>query len=225
MLVHLTPKSANAKTGPIPVSTSGRQTCPDSCTLRNNGCYADSGPLRIHWNKITEGQRGTDWDTFCATIAAMPDNQLWRHNQAGDMPCIGALIDHDKTYALVNANKGKRGFTYTHHTMALESNRHIVAYANRQGFTINLSAESLEHADTLAELKIAPVVTIIPEGMEKTFHTPAGNKVVTCPATYRDDISCATCQLCQRQRDIIIAFPVHGTSKKKAHKVFMLASV
>jgi len=49
--------------------------------------------------------------------------------------------------------------------------------------------------------------------------TPAGRKVVVCPATIRDDVSCASCQLCQRQRDFIIGFPAHGTSKKKASAI------
>ena len=31
------------------------------------------------------------------------------------------------------------------------------------------------------------------------------------PATQRDDVSCATCQLCQRPRDTIVGFPAHGS--------------
>jgi hypothetical protein len=53
----------------------------------------------------------------------------------------------------------------------------------------------------------------------KNVRTDAGRKVTVCPATYMDDVSCATCQLCQRQRDFIIGFPAHGTSKKKASAI------
>ena len=56
---HLTLRSANAKTGPIPVSTSSIQTCPPSCLLKEAGCYANSGPLAIHWKAVNEGRRGT----------------------------------------------------------------------------------------------------------------------------------------------------------------------
>jgi hypothetical protein len=35
--------------------------------------------------------------------------------------------------------------------------------------------------------------------------------VVICPATQRDDVSCASCQLCQRQRTAIVGFPAHGS--------------
>lgn len=225
MKVHLTLKSANVKTGPIPVSTSSRSTCPASCSLRKNGCYADSGPLALHWDKVTSGERGTNWTSFCESIAALPNGQLWRHNQAGDLPCVGAEIDINALDMLLNANHGRNGFTYTHHDMTLQNNRDSVLMANLMGFTVNLSAETLTGADHLASLGIGPVVTLLDDSTDdRVTYTPQGRKVVTCPATYRDDVSCATCQLCAKQRDVIVGFPVHGTSKAKARKVFMMVS-
>ena len=217
MQVHLTLKSANVKTGPLPVSTTNRQSCPDTCPLRKNGCYADSGPLALHWNKVTEQQRGTDWQTFCDAIATLPDGQLWRHNQAGDLPHSAGRIDSAALDLLVAANYGKRGFTYTHHDAAL--NADLLAAANIDGFTINLSANNLEHADLLADSGL-PVVTVLPITQTANTKTPAGRAVVVCPATVRDDVSCATCQLCARaDRSVIIGFPAHGTSAKKADAI------
>jgi hypothetical protein len=44
-----------------------------------------------------------------------------------------------------------------------------------------------------------------------------GRQVATCPAAYRDDVTCASCGLCQRQdRKLIVGFPAHGYSKGKA---------
>jgi hypothetical protein len=72
-MYHLTLKSRNAKTGPIPVSTSARTTCPPSCLFNNgNGCYAASGPLALHWAKVSDGRAGTDYDTFVSSIGALP---------------------------------------------------------------------------------------------------------------------------------------------------------
>lgn len=221
--VHLTPKSANAKTGPIPVSTSSRSTCGKACPFIKNGCYADSGPLALHWNKVTASERGTDWQTFCNTVATFAVDTLWRHNQAGDLPGDGVTIDQLAMMALLMANKGRRGFTYTHYSMESESNRNTVKLSNSLGFTINLSANNLQHADELKSLNIGPVVVVVSsDNAEKTLKTPAGHSVVVCPATYKDNVSCATCQLCQRQRDTIVAFPVHGTSKAKANRAIML---
>ena len=55
-----------------------------------------------------------------------------------------------------------------------------------------------------------PVVVVLPSTTTANTTTPAGRPVVICPATQRDDVSCASCQLCQRQRTAIVGFPAHG---------------
>jgi len=211
MQVHLTLKSANVKTGPIPVSTTERDSCPTDCAMRA-GCYAASGPLALHWAAVSAGTRGTSWGQFVASIAALPEGQLWRHNQAGDLPQTGGTIDAVKLGQLVAANQGRRGFTYTHHRDA--ASLAWVKHANAWGFTVNLSANDLSDADALAETGAGPVVVVLPSTQTENTETPAGRKVVICPATQRDDVSCATCQLCQRQRSTIVGFPAHGTKKR-----------
>lgn len=222
--VSLTPKSSNAKTGPIPVSTTARDTCPDSCMFKNNGCYAEHGPLRLHWDKVTAGKRGTGWSEFCRKIRNLPDGQLWRHNQGGDLPGDGLTLDVLPMLRLVAANKGKRGFTYTHYPVLGDSviekdNREVIAQANEQGFTINLSGNSPAHADALADLNIGPVTTVLPADSVENSTTPAGRKVVVCPAVIKDNVSCASCQLCQRQRAPIVGFPAHGARKRRVSAV------
>ena len=94
--------------------------------------------------------------------------------------------------------------------------------ANRDGFTINLSGNDLQHADQLAALGIAPVTVILPIDAAKneTLQTPQGRKVIPCSATYRDDVTCKTCGLCAiAKRDFIIGFPAHGVTKKKAEAI------
>lgn len=232
MNYHITPKSSNAKTGPIPVTTTSKQSCPDNCPLKNgNGCYAASGPLNLHWQKVTDGQRGTNIDDFASAISKLPKGQLWRHNQAGDLAHADGYIVKRHLNAIINANRGKRGFTYTHHAVQYgkggmaSHNRDMVRNANAEGFTINLSANSPANADVLLALGIGPVVTIVDEwkpGDNKTQITPAGNTIVICPAVTADGMNCAQCGLCQvKDRKSIVGFPVHGTSKRKA-KIIML---
>lgn len=211
MQVHLTLKSANVKTGPIPVSTTERDSCPADCAMRAE-CYAASGPLALHWSAVSAGTRGTSWGQFCESIAALPDGQLWRHNQAGDLPQVGGTVDAVKLGQLVAANQGKRGFTYSHHRDA--ASLAWIRHANAWSFTVNLSANDLRDADALADTGAGPVVVVLPSTQTENTTTPAGRKVVVCPATQRDDVSCATCQLCQRQRGTIVGFPAHGTRKR-----------
>ena len=219
MRVHLTLKSSNGKTGPIPVSTTTAATCPDVCPFRKSGCYADGGPLAIHWKQVTAGKRGDDFATFCGKIAALPAGTFWRHNQAGDLPGEGDAIDPIALDALTFANAGRRGFTYSHKPVlgkAYAQNRAAIARANAAGFTINLSANNAAHADELAALGVAPVACVLPSTASANCKTPSGRKIVICPATQRDDVSCATCQMCQRQREVIVGFPAHGASIRKA---------
>jgi hypothetical protein len=211
MQVHLTLKSANVKTGPIPVSTTERDSCPADCAMRAE-CYAASGPLALHWSAVSAGTRGTSWGQFCESIAALPDGQLWRHNQAGDLPQVDGTVDAVKLGQLVAANQGKRGFTYSHHRDA--ASLAWIRHANAWGFTVNLSANDLRDADALADTGAGPVVVVLPSTQTENTTTPAGRKVVVCPATQRDDVSCATCQLCQRQRGTIVGFPAHGTRQR-----------
>ncbi len=220
--VHLTLKSANAKTGPIPVSTTSALSCSDTCPFKGNGCYAESGPLALHWRAVTAGDRGLTWPEFCDEISRLPDGQLWRHNQAGDLPGLGDYINPAAMQLLIDANKGKRGFTYTHKP-ATPENLELVRAANAAGFTVNLSANNLAHADTLADTGAGPVVTVLPINAPAKMTTPAGRPVITCPAQTRDDVSCADCQLCARaDRPTIIGFLAHGTGAKKAEKIYFM---
>jgi len=113
MQVHVTMKSASAKTGPIPVSTTEKSSCPVDCQVRD-ACYAASGPLALHWAAVSNGTRGTSWGQFRDTVAAMPAGKSRRHNQAGDLPQIDGTVDAVKLGQLVAANAGRRGFTYSH---------------------------------------------------------------------------------------------------------------
>ena len=219
--VSLTRISSNVKTGPIPVSTTSADTCPDACAMKaGGGCYASSGPLKMHWNKVSDGSRGTSWEAFCKDIKALPAGTLWRHNQAGDLPGTNNLVDVEKLSMLVLASKRLKGFTYTHKPMD-GSNLKAVQDANKAGFTINASADTMTQADALAN-KGLPTVVVLPAYAPRGLKTPEGKTVAICPAQLSDKVTCATCQLCSKaDRNFIIGFRAHGTSYKKAQKASM----
>lgn len=247
----ITEKSRNAKTGPIMTVTSQSSTCPDACPLKTKGCYAKYGPLGMQWRKHdATGTKGLDKLIDAIKTQA---GKLWRFNVAGDLPGEGDAIDCSDLYdiALANQEAGARGFTYTHkpvletlydgphwlatgerkvvrngtnHATAM-ANRSAIEAANRRGFTINLSANDLTNADELADLGIAPVVTLLPADQLTNTTTPGGRKVVVCPAVIRDDVSCATCGLCQRQREAIVGFPAHGAAAKTVSGIASTATI
>lgn len=189
--------------------------------------------MALHWRKVTQGQRGDEFPMFIEKIAALPNNQLFRHNQAGDLPGVGDTIDADALNALTNAAKGKRGFTYTHKPVLsgpnARKNRAAVHSANRAGFTINLSADSLSDADALAELNIAPVVVTLPATYstwkrgDTLPRTPQGRSVLPCPAAVEgSSLTCAQCQICaiNKPSRAIIGFPAHGMGKRYVEEQF-----
>jgi len=210
--------SGNRKTGPMPVSTSNSSTCPDACALKIKGCYAKYGPTGMAWRNVDNGKAkdAVEWPQFVRQVKALAKGALWRHNQAGDLNGKYDYINAEQLMELVKANKGKKGFTYTHYdTLDNPHNRAAVKMANDQGFTVNLSGNDMAHADKLKALDVAPVVVLMPRNAEKVSYTPAGNKVVICPAENSDKINCQNCGLCQVvDRGYIIGFRAHGTAAK-----------
>lgn len=201
----------------MPVSTSNSATCPDACPIKLKGCYAKYGPVGMHWRKLDKGEskNAANWPEFLTQIKRIQRGSLWRHNQAGDLNGSNNEIDALALRQLVNANRGKRGFTYTHYPMDTIPNMMAVHQANTEGFTVNLSANDVNHADKLKALNVGPVVVIMPRDSEKVSHTPAGNKVVICPAENTDKVNCLSCGLCQiADRNYIIGFRAHGTAAK-----------
>ena len=118
---HFTLKSQNAKTGPMPTTTTSDDTCPPTCAMFDT-CYAKGGPQAMHWRKVSDGTRGGTLTELCESIRALPANQIWRHDVSGDLPGTGERINGADLRQITRANTGKRGFTYTHKRPHVASN-------------------------------------------------------------------------------------------------------
>jgi len=221
----LTPVSENKKTGPIAVTTSSKATCPPACPFKKSGCYAATGAINIHWLRVSHGQTGSDFAGFVKGLNALPAGQLTRLNQAGDLPGAGNRINRKELDAICEAGKGKRFFTYTHKPVlgqgeVVRRNVEAIKAANQTDVVINLSGSNVNEADKLKALNIGPVVCVLPIGSPDTLQTPAGHKVVKCPAQTREYVTCATCKLCvQGKRSVIVGFEAHGNGKRKVSEV------
>jgi hypothetical protein len=175
--------------------------------------------MRFHWDAVTAGDRGVPLAEFFRSIAALPVGQLWRHNQAGDLPHTAGRISRRFLRGLIAANRGRRGYTYTHHKMALGENLALVRQANRNGLTVNVSTESELAADAVVAAGLPAVIAVPSTETRTAWNTPAGHRVIVCPAQ-RDGstVDCASCQIChKRPAGLIVAFLAHGTSKAKAN--------
>ena len=219
---HLSRVSGNKKTGFMPVTTTSKNTC-HGCPFDGNGCYAQSGPLALHWRKVSDGSRGVDWRQHLADLASLPTGSPLRLNQAGDLPNTMGRISRRYLRALADVVKrrGLKAWTYTHHDPAGGENAALIRAAQSSGLTVNVSTETEAAADRAVSAGLPAVLAVPSTETRSTWHTPAGNVVLVCPAQRRDT-SCSDCMLCHqagRGRRVIVAFVAHGTSKRKADAV------
>jgi hypothetical protein len=204
--------SHNSKTGPMPVVYSSRSTCPDSCAHKGNGCYAEAGPISWQWRKVD--QTGIDLDALCDNIRTIPRGSLWRYGVAGDLPGEGDTLDRVALDKLVRANRGRRGFTYTHKLSDIDAIRDATA----RGFVVNVSADSVALADHYYAQDL-PVTVVVPRDAPDVTFTQEGVRIVVCPAQTRDDVTCQSCGLCAvASRRVIVGFRAHGVGAGKIEK-------
>ena len=231
---HLTPKSSNAKTGPVAVTTSSRATCPASCPFLKNGCYADAGYYtRLHWDAVTRGERGKPWRDHFADLEGLSTNTKLRLNVSGDLPHTGGRISRVYARALAVAVKRLKAWTYTHHKLT-PSNLQILRFLNRNspvlnsytehGLTVNCSTETESAADAAVAAGLPAVLTVDSAETRAQWKTAAGNIVHVCPAQRRET-DCDHCMLCHhRGRRVVVAFLAHGTGKRKAQAALAAAA-
>lgn len=204
--------STNKKLGGMPAVYSDASTCPPSCPLMKRGCYAHAGGVNWVWRKVSTGIWGGAWRQLLAAVRTLPRQILWRYGVAGDLPGHGNRLNITQLRQLVKANRGKHGFLYTHKPLWRRAEREAVQQAVHDGLAINLSANTLAHADMLSDLGIAPVVVTVPNFTELPRTTPGGRFLTPCPEQTHG-VPCAVCQLCAKPRHSIIAFAAHGAEK------------
>jgi hypothetical protein len=205
-------RSSATKVGPMPVVYSARKTCPPSCGWYRDGCYGDGYHTSLAWNRA---DRGIDTLALADRVAQLEPEALWRYAIVGDLPGDGEVIDPSELGYIVWANRGKRGYTYTHKHQA-PGNLAWIRHANDWGFTVNLSADNLAQADDLAATGAGPVVVVLPADAPERSVTPGGRAVVVCPEQTGKARDCLGCGLCQaRDRAVIVGFRAHGQKTRQ----------
>ena len=162
----------------------------------------------------------------------MERGRIWRYGTSGDLPGRGNRIDHGMLAQLVDANRGKLGYTYSHKPVEpsedvpakmAASNRLAIRMACDGGFTISLSADGLCEADRLSRYGL-PMVSLVPQSTPEKFVTSRGLHGIVCPAQTHD-LTCLQCKLCARPERAkfkpgtpgspLIGFRPHGGQVKR----------
>ena len=217
---HLSRCSSNKKTGPIPVTTTSKNSCPASCGMRDF-CYAKNSYLAMHWAKVSNGSLSKRWREHLDELESLPFGSPLRLNQAGDLVASASgRLSRAFMNGLLAVVKARRlqAWTYTHHDHTLGDNGKLLRRANREGLRINVSTETEESADRAVASGLPAVLAVSSEETRTVWRTPARNLVKVCPAQLRDT-DCSRCMLChKRSSKVIIAFLAHGSRKFRANQ-------
>ena len=224
-------KSGKRKTGIISQTYTAtcnckEGSCPGRCPFANAGCYAKNFMVNANWKKIPETGKNID-QLREAIEGSKKKTEVIRHNIAGDIAVEGtdqinkALLE--KLTDIYNKNF-KVAFSYTHCEVN-DRNLSLVKAAAEKNFIINFSIEDIEIAKKVTEAGCNAVIacnTISNKVVKKD-----GLTIVQCPSTIDPEKHhCATCGLCwQKDRKVIVAFPVHGAGKGKAKKAGFLTDL
>jgi hypothetical protein len=203
--------TSNRKLGPGAwVVTIGRQSCPLDCPFRNRGCYAESGKIRMTWDRVSRGQAihnghdrwsGNGPSSLADTLDSLPipRGSMIRLGDAGD-------ISFGQKWGIPESlDRAVRRL--------LERGVDVIAYSHGRGtpYWVNASRENLPPQDAEDGFRATVSTYATPEDI------PDSPWIVRCPAEYRDDVTCDSCRLCARfRRNSTVAFTVHGTQSRRA---------
>jgi hypothetical protein len=161
--------------------------------------------------------RPHDVDTLTAQLRKTADTRrmILRDRVVGDIATEDGGVDRQWLVDItaLAGSVGRRPFGYTHH-------RGVTADDVPDGYTLNASCETPDDVRD-AHRRGLPAVMAgddVPDVID-------GARVVTCPATQRDDVDCSTCGLCAMASRMsspetapVIHFPLHGTAVKRARR-------
>ena len=212
---YVTVGQGNSKTGPMHTVSTTQVSCPNTCRLRNNGCYAEYGPQGIHTRKLNAATaRGISPEEIAREEARLikdlaPDKPLRLH-VVGDTSNNRAA----KILARVAAKWGNTIYTYTHAWRD-------VARKSWGNIQVLASCESTEEVRQ-AERKGYKAALVVDRFVSGKAYMLAGIKVIPCPQQTGRAANCRECKLCIHGRfDGVIGFEAHGSGARRVRNVLV----
>lgn len=192
-----------------------KQTCPESCALKDNGCYAQVGYVGFHMRRLekkTENMKAYD-------IIRKEAREIAAHGPSAGGKALRLHISGDaKTEKTANllrdAAKKWNGkvFTYTHAWRDVPRD----AWGS---VSVLASVENLRQASEAIDAGYTPAVTVATHPADGKAYYENGVKVIPCPQQTKG-VTCENCKLCMNdsmlyRQGAAIAFAVHGVRKKR----------
>jgi hypothetical protein len=203
-----------------------KATCPSSCPLRDEGCYAQTSYVgMINWRLDRRARGGSPLalaraEAKCIDDAyeggAVPTGRAMRLHVSGDSRTMAGTAILDRAVGRWKARGGGACWSYTH------AYRHVPKSFWRNVSTL-ASIESASEAEGARAQGYAPAIVVPYHPSDKAYTLPGSDtKFIPCPAQTRG-VGCSDCKLCFNadrlyEGNFGIAFAVHGVRKEKAKR-------
>lgn len=223
--------SGNSKTsGSIPVDATYlaiKPSCPRTCPLKDNGCYASNSYLGIIVNRLEKECTNSNPLNLARAEAKVIDNAYYggtvssgrnlRLHVSGDSRTIAGSKIINAAIGRWKARGGEKVWSYTHAwdrvTKDIWSNVEMLA-----------SVDSTDQVEFARQNGYAPAIVVSEHISEKAYILSRSDiKWIPCPAQTKKDVGCADCKLCFNVNRLYnsnmgIAFAAHGIRKNVIKK-------
>lgn len=199
-----------------------KYTCPDSCELKDKGCYAQTSFVGMINQRMTRRARGgSPLDLARAEAKAIdnaykggpvPAGRALRIHVAGDSRTIMGTRVLNKAVGRWRQRGGGDCWSYTH------AWKHV---AREEWGNVSILA-SVGNTSEIAEARkqgYAPAIVVPEHPSEKAFQLPGSDTMfIPCPNQTRG-VGCTDCRLCFKadwlyETNRGIAFAAHGVRKE-----------
>lgn len=218
--MFLVESSDNAKIGfaaatYLPIES----TCPASCPLKGNGCYAQNGHVLYQERRLAKEFASLNGDTLAMLEGAeiRDASRRIRDNRPLRLHVSGDAVTPFRAEQISSGASSWRGpvWAYTHAWRD-------VPRASWGKVSVLASCESVADAKRAMEAGYAAAVVVSRHDSPRAT-TNDNVRVIPCPSQTMGRI-CTECRLCfdagaLLARNAVIAFEAHGASKKRALRV------
>ena len=220
-MVIVTAKSVNAKTGEVAATYAPIEgTCPHTCALRGNGCYAQSSRVGMMVGRMQKASAGLSPLQLAREeargIRALDgaDGRPLRLHVAGDSRTVKGTRVLAAAAAAYRAAGGGKVWTYTH------AWRKVARAVWGPAVSVLASVETVAEGREARKQGYAPAVVVGTHPEDGKAWASNGTTWVPCPEQTRG-VPCVDCGLCfdaerLHRKRMGIAFAVHGVSRKRA---------
>jgi hypothetical protein len=203
-----------------------RTSCPKSCPLMGDGCYAELGYVGITSHRLddeAEGQSPLETARAeanaidnCYDGGAVPENRDMRLHVAGDSRTIAGTKLLNNAVGRWTHRGGGKAWSYTH----AWKNVPRQVWSN---VSILASVSNVGEVEAARKQGYAPAMVVPEHPSDKAYQLDGSDtKWIPCPAQTRG-VGCTDCRLCFNadrlyQGNFGIAFAAHGVMKEQVKR-------